>query len=174
MAIFWKKGYGVIFYVSDVTNKILSCDSNYTVDVVMWPKFGNSSISMREVIMISILKGFDQKTHFFWGVVLVEPLLFNNFGLALGMNLKFYISVVKGSKLKVRKFYGLIPTFVEVTGEKVVRGPFWPPSILNRDKVYLIYGGNRPESCYLASKERDNENVNEWYMILTKVVEMDD
>ena len=90
------------------------------------------------------------------------------------MNLKFYISVVKGSKLKVRKFYGLIPTFVEVTGEKVVRGPFWPPSILNRDKVYLIYGGNRPESCYLASKERDNENVNEWYMILTKVVEMDD
>ena len=100
----------------------------------------------------------NRKTAFFEGLSLFK---FNNFGLALGMNLKFYISVVKGSKLKVRKFYGLIPTFVEVTGEKVVRGPFWPPSILNRDKVYLIYGGNRPESCYLASKERDNENVNE-------------
>ena len=99
-----------------------------------------------------------RKTAFFEGLSLFK---FNNFGLALGMNLKFYISVVKGSKLKVRKFYGRIPTFVEVTGEKVVRGPFWPPSILNRDKVYLIYGGNRPESCYVASKERDNENVNE-------------
>ena len=53
--IFWKKGYDVIIYVHDVTNKILSCDSNYIVDVVMWPKFGNSNISMREVIIISIL-----------------------------------------------------------------------------------------------------------------------
>ena len=53
--IFWKKGYDVITYVHDVTNKILSYDSNYIVDVVMWPKFGNSSISMREVIIISIL-----------------------------------------------------------------------------------------------------------------------
>ena len=53
--IFWKKGYDVIIYVHDVTNKILSCDSNYIVDVVMWPKFGNSSISMRKVIITSIL-----------------------------------------------------------------------------------------------------------------------
>ena len=53
--IFWKKGYDVIIYVYDVTSKILLCDSNYIVDVVMWPKFGNPSISMREVIIISIL-----------------------------------------------------------------------------------------------------------------------
>ena len=33
------------------------------------------------------------------------------------MNLKFYTSIVKGLKLKARKFWGLIPTFVEVTGE---------------------------------------------------------
>ena len=52
---FWNKGYDVIIYVHDVTSKILSCDSNYIVDVVMWPKFGNSNISMREVIIISIL-----------------------------------------------------------------------------------------------------------------------
>ena len=38
-----------------VTNKILSRDSNYFVDVVMWPKFGNSSFFMREVIITSIL-----------------------------------------------------------------------------------------------------------------------
>ena len=53
--IFCKKGYDVISYVHDVTNKILSCDSNYIADVVMWPKFGNPSISMREVIIISSL-----------------------------------------------------------------------------------------------------------------------
>ena len=45
---FQNKGY-------DVTKKILLRDSNYIVDVVMWPKFGNSSISMREVIITSSL-----------------------------------------------------------------------------------------------------------------------
>ena len=53
--IFWKKGYDVKISVHDVTNNILSRDSNYIVDVGMWPKFGKSSTSMREVIMISIL-----------------------------------------------------------------------------------------------------------------------
>ena len=43
-------------------------------------------------------------------------------GLALGINLKFYIGLSKGLKLKVRKFLGLILTFVEVTVEKLVRG----------------------------------------------------
>ena len=47
--IFWNKGYDVIISVHDVTSKILSRDSDYTVNVVMWPKFGNFSISMREV-----------------------------------------------------------------------------------------------------------------------------
>ena len=53
--VFWNKGYDVIISVHDVTNKILSRDSNYIIDVVMWPKFGNSSISIREVIITSIL-----------------------------------------------------------------------------------------------------------------------
>ena len=70
--VFWNKGYDVIIFVYDVINKNLSRDSNYIVDVVMWPKFGNSSISMREVIITSSLKGFDQKKQFFWGVVLVQ------------------------------------------------------------------------------------------------------
>ena len=43
----------------------------------------------------------------------------HNLGLALGMALKFYTSVAKWLKLKVKKFLGLIPTFVEVTGEKL-------------------------------------------------------
>ena len=53
--ILWRKGYGVIIFVNDVTNKILSRDSNFIVGVVTWLKFGNSSISMTEVIIISSL-----------------------------------------------------------------------------------------------------------------------
>ena len=53
--IFWNKVYDVLFLVDDVTNKNFSRDSNYIVDVLMWPRFGNSSISMREVITTSIL-----------------------------------------------------------------------------------------------------------------------
>ena len=52
---------------------------------------------------------------------------FNNFGLAPGTNLKFCTNVAKGSKLKVRKFWGPNPKFVEVTGEKLVGGAFLPP-----------------------------------------------
>ena len=51
--------------VHDVNNKILLLKSNYVVDVAMWPNFGYCNISMREVIVISILKGFDQKNQFF-------------------------------------------------------------------------------------------------------------
>ena len=54
-SVFWNKGYDVIISVDDVTSKILSRDSNYIVDMFMWPKFGNCSISMREVITTSIL-----------------------------------------------------------------------------------------------------------------------
>ena len=53
---FWNKYYDVIvskYY--DVTNQILLRDSKYIVGVAMWPKFGKSSISMREVIITSIL-----------------------------------------------------------------------------------------------------------------------
>ena len=53
--VFWNIAYDVILFVQDFTNKILSRDSNYTVEVVMWPKFGISSISMRKAIITSIL-----------------------------------------------------------------------------------------------------------------------
>ena len=67
-----------------------------------------------------------RKTTFFEGWPWFK---FNNLGLALGRTLKFYTSLSKGLKLKVRKSWGLIPTFVELTGEKLVGGAFWqsPP-----------------------------------------------
>ena len=101
-APFWNKDYGVITSVHDVTNKILSRDSNYIVDVITWL----------------------EKPLFFEGLPWFK---FNNLGVALGTNLKSYTSVAKGLKLNVRKFCWLIPTFVGVTGEKLVRGAFFPP-----------------------------------------------
>ena len=53
--VFWNKDYDVIIFVHDVTNKILSRDSDCIMNLVMWPKFGNSNISMREVIITSVL-----------------------------------------------------------------------------------------------------------------------
>ena len=79
-----------------------------------------------------------RKTAFFEGWSWFK---FNNLRLTLSMNLKFYTSVAKGLKLKVRKFWGLIPTFIEVTGEKLVGGPFCPP-ILNKDKIFAEFTGN--------------------------------
>ena len=55
--LFWKKGHDIIIFVNGITNKILSRDSNYIVDVVTWPKkFANSSISMREVMKPQVYK----------------------------------------------------------------------------------------------------------------------
>ena len=51
IVVFSNEGYNVIIYVHDVINLILSCDSNYIVDVVMRPKLGNSSIYMREIMI---------------------------------------------------------------------------------------------------------------------------
>ena len=63
----------------------------------------------------------DQKNHFFglyWYLF-----KFDNLRRALGTALKLYIIVAKGLKLKDRKIWELIPTFVEITGvtrEKLV------------------------------------------------------
>ena len=65
-----------------------------------------------------------RKTTFFEGWSWFK---FNNLGLTLSMALKFYTAVAKGLKVKVRTVWGPIPTFVEVTGEKLVEGLFAPP-----------------------------------------------
>ena len=54
--VLWRKNYDydVMNSVHDVTNTVLSRDSNHIVDAVMWLKFANSSISMRQVIITPI------------------------------------------------------------------------------------------------------------------------
>ena len=53
--VLWNKVYDVIIFIHDVNKKILSRDLSYIVDVVTWPKFGNSSNFMREVFITSII-----------------------------------------------------------------------------------------------------------------------
>ena len=55
LKVFWIKGYYVIYSVYGVTSKIFSDDSNYIMGMVMWPKFGNSSICTREVFITTVL-----------------------------------------------------------------------------------------------------------------------
>ena len=59
-------------FVSDVTSKSLFYNSNYTVDLVVWSKFGNSSIYKIVVVIISVISEFDQKKLILWGVFLVQ------------------------------------------------------------------------------------------------------
>ena len=61
--VFWNKDYDSTISVHDATHKILWCDSNYIVDMVMWPKSGNWKISMREVMTTSIYKDFTKRNH---------------------------------------------------------------------------------------------------------------
>ena len=61
--VIWNKDYDVIICLHGVTNKILSRDSSYIVDLIMEPKFGNSSIRMREVVKISILRRWNILLH---------------------------------------------------------------------------------------------------------------
>ena len=66
------------------------------------------------------------------------------------MALKFYTSVsVKRVKTKSHKFWGVIPAFVEATGEKLVRGILLLPTNLN------TVNGERfsdSKNCFIFSK----------------------
>ena len=74
--------------------------------------------------------------------------MLNKLRLAPGTKLTFYNSVAKALQRKVRKFLELNLTFVEVTGEELVRGwgdglgAFWPPILDRVKKLSLGRGGN--------------------------------
>ena len=76
------------------------------------------------ILQTQFYKDLTRKTNFFEGCYWFK---FNKLGLALAMTLKFYTSVEKGLKLKVRKFWGLIRMLVEVTGKW--QGAFLSPSL---------------------------------------------
>ena len=98
---------------------------------------------------------------------------FNNLGLALGKNLKFFTSVAKKIKLEVRKFLRLISTFVKVVGEKLVGGLFAsPPSpIVNRVKRFYRYCGcfKTTTQTSIFSSEGSAYSINSQLPITTKI-----
>ena len=98
-----------------------SCDQSLVTVAFLWEKLSQPQF----------YKDLTRKTAFFEGWSWFK---FNNLGLALDTNLKFCTSVVKGLKLKVKKFWGPNPTFVEVTGEKLVAGSLLGSPIMNRVK----------------------------------------
>ena len=112
--VYWNEVDEVITYVHDVATKlyhliqiILSmwlCDQSLITLAFSWEKLSKPQF----------YKDLTRKTAFFeeW-----SWFKFNNLGLTLGTNLK----------LKVRKFWGLVTTFVEVTGEKLMWGLFATP-----------------------------------------------
>ena len=79
----------------------------------MRPKFGDPRISMREAILF--YKDLTRKTDFFEGWCWFKLI---NLRLAPGMTLKFYSSVTKRLKPKLRSFLGPIHMFREETEEK--------------------------------------------------------
>ena len=96
---FWNGDYDFITSVFGIINKSFSRVSNYVVDLVIWPKFGKSYISYREVAM--------------------TKRLFLRGGQVLGMLLRFYNSLTKILKWKVRKFWGLAYSFGEIAGKNL-------------------------------------------------------
>ena len=92
-----------------------SCDQSLVAflwEKLLWPQF---------------CKVLTRKT-FFWERC--SWFKFSNLELGLGMALNFYTSVAKRLKLQMKKFWGLISTFVEVTGEKLFGSIFLPPPSL--------------------------------------------
>ena len=116
--IFSNKSCDVITSVYDVTNIIFLRHSNHIVDVVMWQKFCNSSISMREVITT------------------LEQSCFNNLGLAPDMALKFYTKGAKRVKTKTQKAFGANSYVCRSYRGKTSRETFLSPSpsVRNRFK----------------------------------------
>ena len=125
-----------LYHVIQIVLYMCSCDQSLVFVAFLWAKLSQPQF----------YKDLTRKTTFFEGWSWFK---FSNLGWALGTSLKFYTSATKGLKLKVRKFWGLLLTFVEVAGEKLVGRLFAPPSpILNRVKP-LLYN----HFVYICAKE---------------------
>ena len=64
---FWNKGYDIIISIDDITNKILSRDSNYFADVFMWPQFGNWYFYERSYHNLNFIRIWPEKLCFLRG-----------------------------------------------------------------------------------------------------------
>ena len=117
-------------------SKILSCGSNYIVNLVTWPKFFNSSTFVKEVFITLISWGVDRRADLGSSSIIEAG---TGYGIEkLQKGYKSY-SVTKGSKLKVRKFWGLSPR---------LQGKIW----LNRGEGGFF--------CSVISNENNKQTMN--------------
>lgn len=115
--VFWNKSYKAILFVHHCINKTFSHELYLFVNESIWQKFDNHNFSMREAIMLQIFKAFMRNKKISNGLLWVK---INHLVLILGTALTFDSHVVKELELKVRTSWRIIPTFEEVTGEKLI------------------------------------------------------
>ena len=65
--VHWNKGYDVIISAHDVTNKILSCDSNYIVDAVLQQSFVTLAFPQEKLSYLHFYKDLIRKNNFLRG-----------------------------------------------------------------------------------------------------------
>ena len=106
------------YYVTQIILQIWTCGQNLVTLPFQWESYHNLPF-----IRIWPENPFEGSSWF----------KINYLELALGMARTSYASVTEELKLKVRKCWGLITTFVKVTGEKLIGGLFAP--YLIQDKV---------------------------------------
>ena len=102
------KRYDVIIFVYDLTNNF---DHLTIYTSCIW-SCDQTLVPQRVLSLHQFYKHFTKKTKSVDGCSWFK---FNNLGLALGKTFRFYTSMEIGLKLKVKTFWGLIPTFAEVT-----------------------------------------------------------
>ena len=130
-SVFWNKDFGVIITIQNVNKKIWRVTQiilqiwSYHQRLLTLHFFERSyhNLNFRKIL---------REKPIFWGVLLGQ--LINNLGLGLGIALTLYTNRTKGLKLKVRNFWVISLTFVEVRRKKPVGGLFGP-SILNRVNI---------------------------------------
>ena len=123
--VFWNIGYGFI-----ILTMMLPIKFDHVIQMILYIWSPDQSLVTAAFLWVKLsqpqfYKDLTKKIAFFkrWSWFKL-----NNFRLALGRNLNFCTSVAKGSKLNSQMFRGSNITFVQITGEKLVGGPFWPPA----------------------------------------------
>ena len=101
--VFPSKDCDIIVFVHDVINRILSRDSDYVADVVIWPNFGYYHFNERSCHNLNFMRIWP-KISLFWGVALFEGQLC---GTGIRYSLKSLRQFGKRVKTKSQKVRGV-------------------------------------------------------------------
>ena len=99
-----------IYHMIQIILQMCSCQQSLVTLSFLWDERSYHNLNLKQK---------NKKPAFFEGWTWFK---FNNLGLTPDTNVKFYTSGAKRLRLKVRKLWELIPTFVYVTRKKLVGG----------------------------------------------------